>query len=109
MKKILVTGAGGFIGSHLCEHLVKTGHDVTAMIHYNSRNYWGWLEQSDIKNDIKVVAGDVRDFDSVYKCLDGVDMVMHLAALIGIPYSYQSPAAYVDTNIVSFRQACVTF
>ena len=99
MKKILVTGAGGFIGSHLAEGCVEQGWDVTAFVHYNSRNHWGWLEESPCIKELKVVAGDIRDFDSVYGAVKGKDTVFHLAALIGIPYSYESPKAYIDTNI----------
>ena len=97
--KVLVTGAGGFIGSHLTELLVQKGFEVKAFVRYNSRSNWGWLETSDIKNDIEVISGDIRDFDSVYNALEGCDSVFHLAALIGIPYSYVSPKAYIDTNI----------
>jgi len=99
MYKILVTGAGGFIGSHLTEYLVKKGHKVKAFIHYNSRNFWGWLEKSECINDIEIYSGDIRDYDSVYGSMKGVDYVFHLAALIGIPYSYYSPLAYIKTNI----------
>lgn len=99
MKKILITGAGGFIGSHLTELLVHQGYDVRAFVRYNSKNSWGWLETSDVKNDIEIITGDVRDFDSVYNALDNCDAVFHLAALIGIPYSYVSPKAYIETNI----------
>lgn len=99
MKKILVTGAGGFIGSHLCESLVSKGHKVKAMVRYNSRNCWGWLENSLCKKKIEVVSGDIRNYDSVKKALEGADLVFHLAALIGIPYSYQTPDSYVDTNV----------
>lgn len=99
MKNILVTGAGGFIGSHLTELLVEKGYNVKAFVHYNSSNKWGWLENNVIKNDIQVVTGDIRDFDSVYDAMRGCDTVFHLAALIGIPYSYVSPQAYIKTNI----------
>lgn len=99
MKKILITGAGGFIGSHLTELLVNEGYEVTAFVHYNSKNNWGWLEESEIKNEIEVVSGDIRDYDSVFEVMKGKDTVFHLAALIGIPYSYVSPLAYVRTNI----------
>jgi len=99
MEKILVTGAGGFIGSHLCELLVLKGFEVKAFVHYNSSNNWGWLENSLIKNDIQVVTGDIRDFDSVNDAMKNCDSVFHLAALIGIPYSYVSPQAYIKTNI----------
>lgn len=98
-KKVLVTGAGGFIGSHLTERLVEYGAEVTAFIHYNSRNYWGWLEESNYLNDIQVITGDIRDYDSVKKAMKGNNIVFHLAALIGIPYSYESPLAYIKTNI----------
>ena len=97
--KVLVTGASGFIGSHLCEALVKKGCDVRAFVRYNSVNSWGWLESSPILPEIEVVAGDVRNYDSVAKAVEGVEVIFHLAALIGIPYSYTSPDSYVDTNI----------
>ena len=97
--KTLVTGAAGFIGSHLTEQLVYAGHDVIAFDRYNSNNHWGWLETSPVKNDIEVVLGDIRDFDSVRKVMENCNSVFHLAALIGIPYSYVSPLAYIRTNI----------
>jgi NAD dependent epimerase/dehydratase len=99
MSKLLVTGAGGFIGSHLVEKCTEMGYDVKALLHYNSQNYWGWLEKSPKKNSIEIVTGDVRDYDSVASALKGCDSVFHLAALIGIPYSYISPLAYIRTNI----------
>jgi len=99
MAKILVTGAGGFIGSHLTEYLVEQGHQVKAFIRYNSRNFWGWLEKSKYINDIEIYSGDIRDYDSVYESMKEVDYVFHLAALIGIPYSYYSPLAYIKTNV----------
>ena len=99
MKNILVTGAGGFIGSHLTELLVQEGYDVKAFVHYNSSNRWGWLDGLSKKNEIEVVTGDVRDMDSVLAAMQGCDTVFHLAALIGIPYSYVSPQAYIKTNI----------
>lgn len=99
MKIALVTGAGGFIGSHLCESLVTKGYKVRAMIRYNSSNYWGWLENSRYKKRIEVVLGDIRNYDSVKGVVEGANLVFHLAALIGIPYSYQTPESYVDTNI----------
>jgi dTDP-glucose 4,6-dehydratase len=99
MKKILVTGAGGFIGSHLVEKLVGEGFDIKAFVRYNSKNNWGWLEESPVKNEIEVITGDIRDYDSVYKAANGCESVFHLAALIGIPYSYVSPLAYIKTNI----------
>ncbi len=97
--RILITGAGGFIGSHLVEWCVEHGHDVRAFVRYNSNNHWGWLEQSPVKDAIEVVRGDVRDFDSVHQATESVDTIFHLAALIGIPYSYESPLAYIRTNI----------
>jgi dTDP-glucose 4,6-dehydratase len=99
MKTVLITGAGGFIGSHLSERCVESGFKVKAFIRYNSRNNWGWLETSDYKKDIEVIPGDIRDFDSVVRAMKNVHWVFHLAALIGIPYSYVSPLAYIRTNI----------
>lgn len=99
MKKILVTGAGGFIGSHLTELLVEKGYNVKAFVHYNSSNKWGWLDSSLLKNEIEIVSGDIRDYDSVYAAMQDCETVYHLAALIGIPYSYVSPQAYIKTNI----------
>lgn len=98
-KKVLVTGAGGFIGSHLTEHLVALGADVRAMVHYNALGSWGWLDQSDVKDEIDVVAGDIVDRDSVRSAMEDCDIVFHLAALIAIPYSYRAPMSYVRTNI----------
>ncbi len=97
--KILITGSGGFIGSHLTEKCVEIGYEVRAFVRYNSNNRWGWLDSSLYKNDIEVVSGDIRDYDLVYNALKGCDSVFHLAALIGIPYSYISPLAYIRTNI----------
>jgi NAD dependent epimerase/dehydratase len=99
MKKILITGAGGFIGSHLTELCVEKGYKVKILLRYNSKNNWGWIEGSRYKNEIEVITGDIRDFDSVSSALAGCDEVFHLAALIGIPYSYVSPLAYIRTNI----------
>lgn len=100
-EKILVTGAEGFIGSHLTEELVKQGYDVRAFILYNSFNNWGWLEDLplDIMEHVEVFAGDVRDPNGVLEAMKGCDAVFHLAALIAIPFSYHSPDTYVDTNI----------
>ncbi|KUK36968.1 MAG: NAD-dependent epimerase/dehydratase [Thermacetogenium phaeum] len=103
---VLVTGAGGFIGSHLTEKLVKQGHKVRAFVRYNSRNSWGWLESSEVKDDIEVYSGDIRDYDSVRASLNGIDVIFHLAALIGIPYSYRSPLAYIKTNIEGIYNVC---
>jgi dTDP-glucose 4,6-dehydratase len=99
--KILVTGADGFIGSHLTEELVKKGYRVRAFVFYNSFNSWGWLDHSpqDIKENLEIFAGDIRDPHGVKEALKGCDIVMHLAALIAIPYSYHSPDTYIDTNI----------
>lgn len=99
MKNILVTGAGGFIGSHLTELLVENGYNVKAFVHYNSWNKWGWLDNSLVKNKVEIITGDIRDYDSVFAAMQGCDTVFHLAALIGIPYSYVSPQAYIKTNI----------
>lgn len=98
-KKILVTGAGGFIGSHLVERLVELGGEVRAFLRYNSRNHWGWLESSPCKENVEIYLGDIRDYDSVKRAVEGIDVIFHLAALIGIPYSYISPSAYVKTNV----------
>ncbi len=100
-KKVLVTGADGFIGSHLVEYLVGAGVDVRAFVYYNSFNSWGWLDESDahIRQSLDVFAGDIRDPHGVRTAMQGCDVVMHLAALIAIPYSYHSPDTYVDTNV----------
>jgi NAD dependent epimerase/dehydratase len=100
-KKILVTGADGFIGSHLVERLVRSGYDVRAFVLYNSFNSWGWLDQcaEDVKDRFEVFSGDIRDPHGVHVAMRGCDAVMHLAALIAIPYSYHSPDTYVDTNV----------
>jgi NAD dependent epimerase/dehydratase len=99
--KILVTGADGFIGSHLTEALVRQGYDVRAFVQYNSFNSWGWLDRCapDVAGKFEVFAGDVRDPHGVKTAMQGCDAVLHLAALIAIPYSYHSPDTYVDTNI----------
>ena len=100
-KKVLVTGAEGFIGSHLTERLVELGADVTALAQYNSFNSWGWIDTFDkqVKNSIKVVTGDIREYDGMKRIIKGQEIVLHLAALIAIPYSYLSPMAYVRTNV----------
>jgi NAD dependent epimerase/dehydratase len=98
-KKVLVTGAGGFIGSHLTERLVELGAKTRAFVHYSSTGSWGWLDQSPLKNDVEIVLGDIRDQDTVANAINGVDVVFHLAALIAIPYSYQAPLSYVRTNV----------
>lgn len=100
-KKILVTGADGFIGSHLTEALVRGGHDVRAFVMYNSFNSWGWLDHADPKilKELDVFAGDIRDPNGVRQAMRECEVVLHLAALIAIPYSYHSPDTYVDTNV----------
>ncbi len=101
VKRILVTGADGFIGSHLTEELVKKGHKVKAFAYYNSFNSWGWLDTlpKEIMKEVEVFTGDVRDPNGVRESMKGMDEVFHLAALIAIPFSYHSPDTYVDTNI----------
>ena len=100
-KIILVTGADGFIGSHLTEALVRQGHEVRAFVLYNSFNSWGWLDNCapDVAGQFEVFSGDIRDPHGTRKAMEGCDVVMHLAALIAIPYSYHSPDTYVDTNV----------
>ena len=98
-KRVLVTGAGGFIGSHLTERLVELGAEVRAFVHYNALGSWGWLDQSPVRDVIQVVAGDVTDRDSVRQAMQEREIVFHLAALIAIPYSYLAPASYVRTNV----------
>jgi NAD dependent epimerase/dehydratase len=100
-KKVLITGADGFIGSHLTEHLVRQGVNVRAFVYYNSFNSWGWLDESpeDIRKSLDVFAGDVRDPHGVRTAMKDCDVVLHLAALIAIPYSYHSPDTYIDTNV----------
>lgn len=110
-KKALVTGSEGFIGSHLTERLVELGADVTALVQYNSFNNWGWIDTFDdeIKNNIEIVTGDIREYDNVKRVVKGKDIVFHLAALIAIPYSYLSPMAYVRTNVegtTNILEAC---
>ncbi len=101
MVKILITGADGFIGSHLTEELVRRGYKVRAFVLYNSFNSWGWLDQAEpeVKKSIDVFVGDIRDPHGVRHAMQGCDIVLHLAALISIPYSYHSPDTYLDTNI----------
>lgn len=101
MRKILVTGSDGFIGSHLVEELVKKGYQVRAFVFYNSFNTWGWLDILDksIMDNVEIFQGDIRDPHGVKKAMQGMEAVFHLAALIAIPFSYHSPDSYVDTNI----------
>jgi NAD dependent epimerase/dehydratase len=100
-QRVLITGAGGFIGSHLTEALVRSGRSVRALVRYNSMNSWGWLDDlpEDLKGNLEVMAGDVRDPNGMRVAVKDCDEVFHLAALIGIPYSYHSPDNYVDTNV----------
>jgi dTDP-glucose 4,6-dehydratase len=96
---VLVTGAGGFIGSHLAERMVELGARVRALVHYYALGSWGWLDQSPLKEEMEVVAGEIRDRDSVREAMENMDIVFHLAALIAIPYSYHAPLSYVQTNV----------
>lgn len=104
--KVVVTGADGFIGSHLVELLVEAGAQVTALSQYNSFNYWGWLEQLACLPAIQVVAGDVRDPHFCLGLLKGTQVIFHLAALIPIPYSYRAPSSYVETNVNGTLNIC---
>lgn len=120
MKKIFITGACGFVGSHLAEMFVSLGYNVVAFDRYNNENNFGHLENSKYKNEMKIILGDIRDYDSVFNAMKGSECVIHLAALIGIPYSYISPLAYIKTNIegtyniletaknLSFKQVIIT-
>jgi FlaA1/EpsC-like NDP-sugar epimerase len=100
-NRVLVTGAAGFIGSHLSESLARAGNQVRAMVHYNFQSNWGWLETmpSDIMKNIEVFPADITDPFAVQKGIEGCELVFHLAALIAIPYSYLAPASYVETNV----------
>lgn len=106
MKKALVTGADGFIGSHLTELLLEKGYNVRALSYYNSFNFWGWLEEIPTNSNLEVVSGDIRDPHFVRHIMKDVDIVFHLAALIAIPYSYHAPDSYVDTNIKGTLNVC---
>ena len=105
-KKILVTGADGFIGSHLTEMLTQKGAKVKGLSYYNSFNYWGWLEVLECLDEIEVVCGDVRDPHLCKEITKDIDVIFHLAALIAIPYSYVAPDSYVDTNIKGTLNIC---
>lgn len=105
-KRVLVTGADGFIGSHLVEHLLDAGAQVTALAQYNSFNFWGWLEDIPTLNKIQVITGDIRDSHFCLSLLKDIDVVFHLAALIPIPYSYRAPDSYIDTNIRGTLNLC---
>ena len=106
MSRVLVTGADGFIGSHLTEHLVSQGHSVRAMVLYNSWGQAGWLDKSKVRQSVELVPGDIRDPDSCQKAVASIDVVFHLAALIAIPYSYQAPRSYIETNAVGTLNMC---
>ncbi|MFT5294059.1 MAG: NAD dependent epimerase/dehydratase [Colwellia sp.] len=105
-KTVLVTGADGFIGSHLVEMLVKRGCKVKALAIYNSFNHWGWLEDINCKNQVEIICGDIRDAHFCRHITKNVDIVFHLAALIAIPYSYLAPQSYVETNITGTLNIC---
>jgi len=106
MKKALITGADGFIGSHLTEMLVAQGYKVKALSQYNSFNNWGWLENVNCKNDIEILSGDIRDFNYCKLISKDVEVIFHLAALIAIPFSYVAPDSYVETNIKGTLNIC---
>ena len=105
-KRILVTGADGFIGSHLAEALVQKGAQVKALYYYNAFNHWGWLEDIDCLADLEPVPGDIRDPHFLKQITKGIDLIFHLAALIAIPYSYTAAASYVDTNVTGTLNIC---
>ena len=98
-KKVLVTGAGGFIGSHLADRLAELGARTCALVHYRADGSWGWFDHSPYKDEIKIIAGDIRDRDCVVSAMGDAEVVFHLAALVGIPYSYHAPLSYVRTNV----------
>lgn len=106
MKKVLITGADGFIGSHLTELLLRKGYQVRALSQYNSFNYWGWLEDIPIDDNLEIVSGDIRDPFFCEEICKGIDTIYHLAALIAIPYSYVAPQSYVETNINGTLNIC---
>ncbi|KFL34230.1 MULTISPECIES: NAD-dependent 4,6-dehydratase LegB [unclassified Sulfurospirillum] len=106
MKKILVTGANGFIGSHLCEMLIASGYEVRALNEYNSFNSWGWLEDVACKDDLEIISGDIRDPFLCKEITTDIDAVFHLAALIAIPYSYRAPQSYIETNVNGTLNIC---
>ncbi len=106
MKKVLVTGADGFIGSHLTELLLEKGYAVRALSYYNSHNHWGWLEDIPTNQNLEIVTGDIRDPYYVRHIMTNTELVFHLAALIAIPYSYHAPDSYVDTNIKGTLNIC---
>jgi NAD dependent epimerase/dehydratase len=105
-KNVLITGADGFIGSHLVEMLVQKSAKVRALSYYNSFNDWGWIEDVSCKEDIEIITGDIRDYNCCQKITKGIDVVFHLAALVGIPYSYYSPKSYIETNVGGTHNMC---
>lgn len=105
-KKVLVTGADGFIGSHLVEMLFNEGCQVRALSYYNSFNYWGWLEDVSCRDEIEIISGDIRDSHFCKRITKDIDIVFHLAALIAIPYSYVAPDSYIDTNVRGTLNIC---
>src|SRR3984885_659302 len=105
-ERILVTGADGFIGSHLAELLVKQGADVVALVQYNSFNSWGWLDQSPCARNMRIEAGDIRDPHFCNELVRDIDIILHLAALIPIPYSYRAPESYIETNVKGTLNLC---
>lgn len=105
-KTALVTGADGFIGSHLTESLIEQGYSVKALVQYNSFNSWGWLENHEFGDTLQIISGDIRDPHFCYSLVEGVDVIFHLAALIAIPYSYSATDSYVDTNIKGTMNIC---
>ena len=106
MKKVLITGADGFIGSHLTEMLVARGYQVKALSQYNSFNSWGWLENLNCKNDVEILSGDIRDYNYCKLISKDVEIIFHLAALIAIPFSYIAPDSYVETNVKGTLNIC---
>jgi NAD dependent epimerase/dehydratase len=106
MKKVLLTGADGFIGSHLTELLLERGYEVKALAQYNSFNYWGWLEDIPKNPNLDIISGDIRDPHFCREIIKGIDLIFNLAALIAIPYSYIAPDSYVDTNIKGTLNVC---
>ena len=105
-KRILVTGADGFIGSHLTEELLRQKACVRALAFYNSFNHWGWLEEISKHHPVEVVTGDIRDVNTCRRIMKDIDIVFHLASLISIPYSYLAPESYIATNVVGTTQLC---
>ena len=103
---ILITGADGFIGSHLTEMIAKEGHSIRALSQYNSFNNWGWLEDANLNSKVEIISGDIRDQKFCTDITKNVDIVYHLAALIAIPYSYSSPRSYIDTNCIGTLNMC---